>query len=63
MKLEHHCTPMHGVKYRAGDGLWWWQYWRGVRHTWTWHGIPVWTRLRQRDEPMYKLIGLACRNT
>lgn len=61
MKLKYRATPVHGIERRDGDGLWWWQYWKGVRHTWTWFGIPVRSMLRRRDRPMHEFIRSATR--
>lgn len=52
--------PVHGIRFHQEPGprgLGWWQYWRGVRHTWRWHGIGVWSALRKRDRPMYELTS------
>lgn len=56
MKLERRSIPMHGCYLDKGDGLEWIQYWRGVQHTWYWHGWPVWTRLRMRPRPWYLMM-------
>lgn len=60
MTLIHTATPMHGAYYKREDDLEWWQYWRGIKHVWRWHGIPVWTAMRRRDRPMHLLIHNAC---
>lgn len=61
MKLVHHAVAVHGIRWHEEPGprgLCWLQYWRGVRHTWRWHGIPVWTRLRRRDRPMHEFTRM-----
>jgi len=62
VKLIRESKPMHGCYYRREPDLSWWQYWRGIRHTWYWHGIPVWSVCRKRDRPMYEMIKMAIGN-
>ena len=54
--MERVSTSYHGIERRDGDGLWWHQYWKGIRHTWYFHGIPLWTRMRKRDRPMHEFV-------
>ena len=56
MKITYEATPMHGAYIKRDGSLEWWQYWRGIRHTWRWCGIPIWTAMRRRDRPMHLLI-------
>lgn len=57
--MTRKSTSVHGAYYKRDGSLEWWQYWRGVRHDWYWHGILVWTRCRKRDRPMHQLIHAA----
>jgi hypothetical protein len=58
MKLDYSAQRVHGMRWHEEPALCWWQYWRGIRHTWRWHGITVRIALRRRDRPMHEFIQL-----
>lgn len=61
--LTHTDRPVHWCQRVETPALWWWGYFQGTRRTYRLLGIPVWTRLLDKEErPISELIRQAVGN-